>query len=162
PELSGKTMVVTGANSGIGLAAAEELAARGARVVLACRSPERGKSAIERIRARSKDAEVQLEQLDLSSLASVRAFAERVGGALGAGRDRAGGARARGHGGEHSALLREHPRRRSELGEGLLALAGVRAEQARQPALRQGARAPGGARGRRRLERRLSPRIREH
>lgn len=77
PDLSGKTIVVTGANSGIGLAASEELAARGAHVVLACRSQEKGRAALERIRARRADAKLTLEALDLSSLESVRAFAER-------------------------------------------------------------------------------------
>jgi NAD(P)-dependent dehydrogenase (short-subunit alcohol dehydrogenase family) len=80
PDLSGKTIVVTGANSGIGLCAAEELAARGTHVILACRSREKGRVALERIRARRADADVVLESLDLSSLASVRAFAELVRG----------------------------------------------------------------------------------
>lgn len=81
PDLTGKTIVVTGANSGIGLCAAEELAARGARVVLACRSEEKGRQAIARIRARRADADVKLEKLDLSSLASVRAFVDRFASA---------------------------------------------------------------------------------
>lgn len=71
-------MVVTGANSGIGLCAAEELAARGAHVILACRDASKGEAALARIRARRPDAELTLESLDLSSLASVRAFAERI------------------------------------------------------------------------------------
>jgi NAD(P)-dependent dehydrogenase (short-subunit alcohol dehydrogenase family) len=80
PELSGKTIVVTGANSGIGLCAAEELAARGAHVILACRSQDKGRAALARIQARRADAQVSLESLDLSSLASVRAFAENLRG----------------------------------------------------------------------------------
>lgn len=80
PELSGKTIVVTGANSGIGLCAAEELAARGAHVILACRSQDKGRAALARIRARRADAQLSLESLDLSSLASVRAFAETIRG----------------------------------------------------------------------------------
>ncbi len=78
PALSGKTIIVTGANSGIGLCAAEELAVRGAEVILACRSQEKGRAALARIRARHAGAQVALEPLDLSSLASVRAFAESV------------------------------------------------------------------------------------
>jgi NAD(P)-dependent dehydrogenase (short-subunit alcohol dehydrogenase family) len=77
PSLRGKTFVVTGANSGIGLAAARALAARGARVILACRSVEKGRAALDGIRKAHPDAEVTLEALDLSSLSSVRAFAER-------------------------------------------------------------------------------------
>lgn len=78
PSLSGKTLVITGANSGIGLSAASILAGRGARVIMACRSPEKGQAAADGIRRTHPQAEVSLEPLDLSSLASVRAFAERV------------------------------------------------------------------------------------
>ncbi len=74
-DLSGKTFVVTGANSGIGLCAAEELAAHGAHVILACRSMDTGRAAVERIEGAHPGARVTLKKLDLSSLASVRAFA---------------------------------------------------------------------------------------
>lgn len=73
----GKTFVVTGANSGIGLEATKILAARGAHVVLACRSATRAETAIDAIRAGVPEASLEVIPLDLASLASVRAFAER-------------------------------------------------------------------------------------
>jgi NAD(P)-dependent dehydrogenase (short-subunit alcohol dehydrogenase family) len=76
PEQSGKTFIVTGANSGIGLEAAIALAARKAHVVLACRSPERAAAALETLRRRAPGASAEVRALDLSSLASVRRFAE--------------------------------------------------------------------------------------
>jgi NAD(P)-dependent dehydrogenase (short-subunit alcohol dehydrogenase family) len=79
PDQQGRVAVVTGANSGLGLAAAGALAKAGATVVLACRNTEKGKGAQESIRAESPNAAVELEALDLASLDSVRAFAERFG-----------------------------------------------------------------------------------
>ncbi|MFI1888474.1 oxidoreductase [Streptomyces jumonjinensis] len=75
PDQHGRTAVVTGANSGLGLITARELARRGARVVLACRSEERGREAEERIRAALPGAEVEYRALDLADLSSVREFA---------------------------------------------------------------------------------------
>jgi NAD(P)-dependent dehydrogenase (short-subunit alcohol dehydrogenase family) len=80
PDQRGRTAVVTGANSGLGLATARELARAGARVVLACRDTGKGRSAVERIEAAVPGADLRLEALDLASLDSVRAFARRVGG----------------------------------------------------------------------------------
>jgi NAD(P)-dependent dehydrogenase (short-subunit alcohol dehydrogenase family) len=80
PDQSGRTAVVTGANSGLGLAAARALAAAGAEVVLACRNLEKGEEALASIREETPAASVALEELDLSSLASVRAFAARFAG----------------------------------------------------------------------------------
>jgi NAD(P)-dependent dehydrogenase (short-subunit alcohol dehydrogenase family) len=77
PALDGRTFVVTGANSGIGLVAARELARAGARVVLAVRSVAKGEEAAKTI---SGDAEVRT--LDLADLASVRAFADAWDGGL--------------------------------------------------------------------------------
>lgn len=75
PDQSGRTAVVTGANSGIGYCAARALARRGARVVLACRSEERGTAARDRVLAEVPGAEAEFAPLDLGSLASVREFA---------------------------------------------------------------------------------------
>jgi NAD(P)-dependent dehydrogenase (short-subunit alcohol dehydrogenase family) len=77
PDQAGRTAVVTGANSGLGLCAAQALAAAGADVVLACRNTEKGEAAAASIRAAVPSASVAVEALDLSSLASVRDFAER-------------------------------------------------------------------------------------
>jgi NAD(P)-dependent dehydrogenase (short-subunit alcohol dehydrogenase family) len=75
PDLDGRTAIVTGANSGIGLVAARELARAGARVVLAVRSTEKGRAA-----AASIQGTVDVRALDLADLASVRAFAAGVDG----------------------------------------------------------------------------------
>lgn len=76
PSQAGRTAIVTGANSGLGLETAIALAASGARVILACRNPAKAAAALEKIHARAPGADASLMTLDLSSLASVRAFAE--------------------------------------------------------------------------------------
>jgi NAD(P)-dependent dehydrogenase (short-subunit alcohol dehydrogenase family) len=82
PDLTGKRAVVTGANSGLGLQTARELAAHGATVLLACRSAERGEQALASIRRAIPGADIALGSLDLADLASVRAFAKDHGSAL--------------------------------------------------------------------------------
>jgi NAD(P)-dependent dehydrogenase (short-subunit alcohol dehydrogenase family) len=71
---------VTGANSGLGRVTARELARKGARVVLACRNLAKGDTARREIEAAAPRAPLELEELDLSSLDSVRGFAERFRG----------------------------------------------------------------------------------
>jgi NAD(P)-dependent dehydrogenase (short-subunit alcohol dehydrogenase family) len=75
PDLAGKTALVTGANSGLGFHTALELARRGAEVLLACRSRSRAEAAAAAIRAEVAGARLELVDLDLASLASVRAAA---------------------------------------------------------------------------------------
>jgi NAD(P)-dependent dehydrogenase (short-subunit alcohol dehydrogenase family) len=77
PDQSGHTAVVTGANSGLGLVTARELARKGAAVVLACRNLEKGEAARKEVEAHAQGAQLELEELDLASLDSVREFAER-------------------------------------------------------------------------------------
>ncbi|MFF7639038.1 oxidoreductase [Streptomyces canus] len=75
PGQDGRVAVVTGANSGIGYVTARELARRGARVLLACRSEARGVGARERLAGEVPGADVEFARLDLGDLASVREFA---------------------------------------------------------------------------------------
>lgn len=78
PDQTGRTAVVTGANSGIGLVAARELARHGARVVLACRDQQKGAAALAKVREAAPEADVELAALDLASLESVASFAESL------------------------------------------------------------------------------------
>ncbi|XP_076990772.1 retinol dehydrogenase 11-like isoform X1 [Tamandua tetradactyla] len=73
-DLTGKTAVVTGASSGIGKAVSQELARRGARVILACRNRERGQQALAEIQKASSSNCLLLGEVDLSSVASIRSF----------------------------------------------------------------------------------------
>jgi retinol dehydrogenase-12 len=75
-DLAGRTFLVTGGNAGIGLATATDLARRGGRVHIACRSKARGEAAAAAISARTGSDQVRLHQLDLASLASVRQSAQ--------------------------------------------------------------------------------------
>ena len=76
PDQSGQTILVTGANSGLGFEATKVLAGKGAHVVMACRSVERGETAQESIREEFPAASLSVRELDLASLESIRSFAE--------------------------------------------------------------------------------------
>lgn len=78
PDLTGSTAVVTGATSGIGLPTTLELARHGARVILTARDPQRGRAALQAIRSAVPEATVEVGELDLADLRSVRAFAATV------------------------------------------------------------------------------------
>ncbi len=75
PLQTGRSVVVTGANSGLGFHTSLELARRGARVIMACRNLKKGEAARQKVLACSPEAEPELWELDLSSLSSVRSFA---------------------------------------------------------------------------------------
>jgi len=76
-DLSGQTILVTGGNTGIGLAAAREFARRGGTVYLACRSREKGEAAVADVAAGTGSETVRFLPLDLADLASVRRCAEQ-------------------------------------------------------------------------------------
>ncbi len=77
PALSGKSVIITGANCGLGLQAARMFAAAGAHVVLACRNAEKALAAMVYIKQRHASASVESMPVDLADLSSVRAFAAR-------------------------------------------------------------------------------------
>jgi NAD(P)-dependent dehydrogenase (short-subunit alcohol dehydrogenase family) len=78
PDQKGRVAVITGANTGLGYETAAALAEHGAHVVLAVRNLDKGKDAVARITAKSSQADVALQELDLSSLESVRTAAEQL------------------------------------------------------------------------------------
>ncbi len=78
PDQTGRIAVITGANTGLGYETAAALAGHGARVVLAVRNLDKGKDAAARITATSRHADVALQELDLTSLDSIRAAAEQL------------------------------------------------------------------------------------
>lgn len=78
PDQTGRVAVITGANTGLGFETAAALAAQGARVVLAVRNLEKGKDAESLIRRRSPGADVTLQELDLTSLDSIRSAAAQL------------------------------------------------------------------------------------
>merc|ERR1711971_1441216 len=77
-RLDGKLVVTTGANCGIGLETARDLAKRGALIIVGCRSRQRGEAAVKEIVNASGNSKVEMVELDLLSLASVRRFAQAV------------------------------------------------------------------------------------
>jgi NAD(P)-dependent dehydrogenase (short-subunit alcohol dehydrogenase family) len=78
PDQTGRTAIITGANTGLGYETAVALAGQGARVVLAVRNLDKGKQAATRIAEAHPGATVELQELDLTSLASIRAAAEQL------------------------------------------------------------------------------------
>ena len=77
-RLDGKTVVITGANAGIGKETALQLAKRGARIILACRDTVKAEEAAKEIREKSGNGNIVVRALDLSSLASVKQFAKNL------------------------------------------------------------------------------------
>jgi NAD(P)-dependent dehydrogenase (short-subunit alcohol dehydrogenase family) len=78
PVQTGRTAVVTGANTGLGYETAAALAAKGAHVVLAVRNLEKGEEAARRIEQATPGAQIQLQELDLTSLDSIRTAADEL------------------------------------------------------------------------------------
>lgn len=82
PDQSGRVALVTGANSGLGLVAARELARAGAHVVMACRNLEKGELALQEVEAGGPKGSAELASLDLGSLDSIRSFAASAPGEI--------------------------------------------------------------------------------
>jgi NAD(P)-dependent dehydrogenase (short-subunit alcohol dehydrogenase family) len=78
PDQTGRTVVITGANTGLGLASARALAARGARVVLTSRDETKGAAALQAVKADATGPAPELVKLDLADLDAVRSSAERL------------------------------------------------------------------------------------
>ena len=78
PDQSGRVVIITGANTGLGLETAKALADKGAHVVLAVRNLEKGKEAAAQITTNNPNSVVVLQHLDLTSLESIRATAEEL------------------------------------------------------------------------------------
>ncbi len=76
PDLTGKVVIVTGANSGIGYEAAKEFTRKGAQTILACRSMDKAQLALDKIQIEIPDAHAEIMPLDLASLESIRQFAK--------------------------------------------------------------------------------------
>ena len=76
PDLTGKVVIVTGANSGIGWDTAVALAEKGATVIMACRNLVKSQAALDALKAQVPNADVELMQLDLANLESVRQLAD--------------------------------------------------------------------------------------
>lgn len=77
-RLDGKTVVITGANTGIGKETAIDLAKRGARIIIACRDMEKGQAALKEVIETSANENVTCMKLDLSDSKSIREFAESI------------------------------------------------------------------------------------
>jgi len=74
PDLTGKIIIITGANSGIGFSTTKYMSAKGATVIMACRNPEKAKKAIQSIKNENPGVKLEFIPLDLSSLASIDSF----------------------------------------------------------------------------------------
>ena len=80
-RLDGKTVVITGANTGIGKETALDLSRRGAKIVMLCRNVEKGEKAADEIRKRS-EGEVVVQKMDLASLKNVKECCDQLGSSL--------------------------------------------------------------------------------
>ena len=77
PDLGGKVIVVTGANSGLGFESAKGFARKGSRTILACRDMEKAQAALDQLQAEIPHAQAEIMQIDLASLNSIHRFADQ-------------------------------------------------------------------------------------
>uniref|UniRef100_A0A8C2E7J3 Retinol dehydrogenase 12, like n=1 Tax=Cyprinus carpio TaxID=7962 RepID=A0A8C2E7J3_CYPCA len=77
-RLDGKTVIITGANTGIGKETAIDLAKRGARIIMACRDTEKAEAALKEVKDASGNQDVVTSRLDLADSKSIREFAENI------------------------------------------------------------------------------------
>lgn len=77
-RLDGKTVIITGANTGIGKETAIDLAKRGARIIMACRDMEKADAALKEVKDASGNQDVVISKLDLADSKSIREFAEKI------------------------------------------------------------------------------------
>lgn len=78
PDLTGKIIIVTGGNSGLGYESVKAFAEKGAEVIMACRSTDRGEKAKAEISSNNHTVKITVEKLDLMDLKSVKSFAEQI------------------------------------------------------------------------------------
>ena len=83
PDQTGRTVLITGANSGLGLRSAEALAGRGARVLMACRNETKAAAALDEVKAAATGVEPEVVRLDFADLGSIRAAADDVADRVG-------------------------------------------------------------------------------
>ena len=74
PDLTGKVIIVTGANSGLGYEDAKAFARKGAKIILACRNMDKANKALSKIQAKIPEAQAEIIQLDLGSIDSIKKF----------------------------------------------------------------------------------------
>ena len=78
PDLSGKTIIVTGGNSGLGFETVKSFSAKGSETILTCRDPEKGKFAKEKILEEYPNAQINVMNLDLADLKSIHSFVGKI------------------------------------------------------------------------------------
>ena len=78
PDLSGKTIIVTGGNSGLGFETVKSFSAKGSETILACRDPKKGKFAKEKILEEHPNAQINVMSLDLADLESIHSFVGKI------------------------------------------------------------------------------------
>ena len=77
PDLTGKVIIITGANAGLGIENTRQFSEKGATVIMACRNLEKGRKAMEKVLAKNTEAKLDLIQLDLADQSSIKTFVQK-------------------------------------------------------------------------------------